>query len=383
MRVRYPWVLIAVAAFGLAGCATVPADRGFGDVRRQVNDRDVQWTDVNDAERSALIAALLAKPLTPESAVRVAFVNNPHLQTEYARLGLGAADVIQAGRLENPTLSATWQTSSRSSDSSRYDFGLTQNFTQLLLLSARTRFSKGEFERAKLDATQRLLDLAARVQTAYFDAVGTRQVAQMRTAVAVAASASAELASRFKDAGNLSALELAIEQVAASQAQLDQERAEADASAAASVLNELMGLRPGTPWQLTDALPAIPGGEDPLDASLQLAFIRRADLDSDRRAVVLLEDALGLTRSYRYFGEVVVGAQYERDTDRNRLIGPSLSLQLPIFNQGQAAVLRAESLLDAARAQVRTRELEVANGVQAAPTALRRRARASSASPTR
>ncbi len=72
------------------------------------------------------------------------------------------------------------------------------------------------------------------------------------------------------------------------------------------------------------------------------------------------------TRSYRYLGEVEVGAQYERDTDRNRLIGPSLSMQLPIFNQGQAAVLRAESLLDAARAQVRAQELEISNGVLAA-----------------
>jgi cobalt-zinc-cadmium efflux system outer membrane protein len=131
-------------------------------------------------------------------------------------------------------------------------------------------------------------------------------------------------------------------------------------------LNELMGLEPGTPWQLAAALPALPGAEDPLDASLRLAFARRADLDSDRRAVALLEDALGLARSYRYLGEVEVGAQYERDTDRNRLIGPSLSLQLPIFNQGQAAILRAEALLDGARAQVRARELEIANAVQAA-----------------
>lgn len=366
MRVQYSLVLFVIATFGLAGCVTVPADRGYGDVRRQVNDRDVPLQpDVSDAERTALIDALLTNPLTPASAVRVAFVNNPRLQAEYARLGLGAADVVQAG-LQNPTLSGTWQSSSQSSASSRYDFGLTQNFAQLLLMGARTRFSEGEFERTKLDATQRLLDLAARVQTAYVDAVGARQVARMRAAVAVAASASAELAARFKDAGNISALELAIEQVAASQAKLDQERSEADAAAAASALNELMGLRPGTPWQLADAFPALPGSEDPLDASLQLAFMRRADLDSDRRAVVLLEDGLGLTRTYRYFGEVVVGAQYERDTDRNKLIGPSLSLQLPIFNQGQAAVLRAESLLDAARAQVQIRELEVSNGVQAA-----------------
>ena len=260
----------------------------------------------------------------------------------------------------------SWQTSSRTSDSSRYDFGLTQNFSELLLLGARTRFSEGEFERAKLDATQRLLDLAARVQAAYYDVVGARQVAQMRSAVASAANASAELAARFKDAGNINALELAIEQAAASQASLDHERAEAEAASAASVLNELMGLDPGVHWQTASALPMPVAAEDPIDELQQLAQQQRADLDSNRRAVVLLEDALGLARSYRYLGEIQVGAQYERDTDGSRLIGPSLSLQLPVFNQGQAAILRAQALLDAARADVRAKELEISNAVQAA-----------------
>jgi cobalt-zinc-cadmium efflux system outer membrane protein len=358
-------VLVA-AAFAVAGCANIPADRGYGDVRRQVADRGVELTDASGAERSTLVGEILASPLTPDAAVRVAFVNNPRQQMEYARLGLSGAEVIQAGRLSNPTLAASWQTSSRTSDSSRYDFGLTQNFSELLLLGARTRFSEGEFERAKLDATQRLLDLAARVQAAYYDVVGARQVAQMRSAVASAANASAELAARFKDAGNINALELAIEQAAASQASLDHERAEAEAASAASVLNELMGLDPGAQWQTASALPMPVAAEDPIDELQQLAQQQRADLDSNRRAVVLLEDALGLARSYRYLGEVQVGAQYERDTDGSRLIGPSLSLQLPVFNQGQAAILRAQALLDAARADVRAKELEISNAVQAA-----------------
>jgi len=356
---------VALAVIAVAGCATVPSDRGQSDVRQQVTDRGVLWSDAAGDERSALVGELLSKPLTSDAAVRVAFINNPRIQTEYARLGLSGADVIQAGRLDNPTLSAAGQTSSRSSDASRYDFGLTQNFAQLLLLNGRTRFSKGEFERAKLDSTQRLLDLAARVQSAYYDAVGATLIAQMRTTIATAATASAELAARFKTAGNINALALAIEQTAASEARLEQERSAADATGAAIVLNELMGLDGDAHWDAVRALPMPVAVEDPLDALQQLAIEERADLDSDRRAVVLLEDALGLTRSYRYIGDVEVGAQYERDTDRNRLIGPSLSLQLPIFNQGQAAVLRAESLLDAARAQARAKELEVSNGVQA------------------
>lgn len=362
MRFHFQQRWFALALIGVTACATIPPDRGYADVREQIRQRGLALPGV-DSERSALVGDMLAQPLTPDAAVRVALVNNPRIQVEFGKLGLSGAEVIQAGRLSNPTLAATWQTSSRSSDASRYDVGLTQNFAQLLLMGVRTRFAKGEFERAKLDATQRLLDLAAAVSSAYYEAVGARQVAQMRATVADAAAASAELAARFKDAGNISALQLAIQQAAASQAQLDRERTRLEADRAAVVLNELMGLDANAHWQIADALPVPAIPDDSLDALQKLAGEQRADLDSDRRAVVLLEDALGVTRSYRYVGEVEVGAQYERDTDRSRLIGPSLSIQLPIFNQGQAAVLRAESLLDAARAQARAKELEVSNAV--------------------
>ncbi len=357
--------LVALAAIAVAGCTTVPADRGYSDVRQQSTDRGLPLPDDVNADRSTFVSEILAHPLTADDALRMAFANNPHVQIEYARLGLSAAEVVRAGRLSNPTLAASWQSSSASGDADRYTFGLTQNFAELLLLSARTCFSKGEFERAKLDVTQALLDLAASVQSAYYAAVGAHQVAAMRERVAAAATATAALSQRFKDAGNTTALELAMQEAAASEAMLEQERADLEVSRTESMLNELMGLDAAAQWNIADSLPMPVREEDSLDA-LQTLALARADLDSDRRAVVLLEDALGLTRSYRFIGDVEVGAQYERDTDRNRLIGPSLSLQLPLFNQGQAAMLRAESLLDAARAEVRAKEIEISNAVGAA-----------------
>jgi cobalt-zinc-cadmium efflux system outer membrane protein len=350
----------------LAGCAGVPPDRGYGEVRRMAADRGQAMPDDVDADRSALVGKMLAKPLGESDAVQVALISNPAIRAEYARLGLSGAEIIQAGRLSNPTLSAGWQGSSLTGDVSRYDFGLTQDFAELLLLPARSRFGKGEFERAKLDATQAMLDLAARVRSAYYDAVGARQVAAMRQAIAAAANAAAELAERANLAGNNSALELALDQAAASQAVLEQERAEADAARARSVLNELMGLAPAMRWEVAGALPMPLQDEDSLDELQKLASLERPDLESDRRAVALLGGSLGVTRRYRMLGSVDAGVQYERDTDRNRLFGPSLSLQLPVFNQGQAAVLRAEAELDSARSKLRAKELEVSNGVQAA-----------------
>src|SRR5512147_2177719 len=117
----------ACALIGVAGCATIPPDRGYADVREQIRQRGVALPADAGADRSALIDEILAQPITADAAVRVALVNNPRIQVEFAKLGVTGAEVIQAGRLSNPTLAMTWQTSSRSSDASRYDVGLTQN----------------------------------------------------------------------------------------------------------------------------------------------------------------------------------------------------------------------------------------------------------------
>lgn len=363
---RYGLLWATGAAVVLAGCASIPADRGFSDVRRQTADRGLTIPDDAEAERAHLTSETLAKPLTEADAVRVAFLNNPRIQGVYARLGLSGADVIDAGRLRNPTLDGAALFPSAAGDVTRYDLGLTQSLVELLLLPARLRFTQGEFERTKLEATQSLLTLAGEVQTAYYEAVGARQIAAMRKTIAAAARASADLQARFKAAGNATALQLAVEMAAGSQAQLDADQADAEVKAAENRLNERMGLPPDAEWEVTDALPMPVKTEDRLDDLQALAAARRADLDSDRRAVMLLEDSLGVTRSYRFLGDVQVGVQYERDTDRNRLLGPSLSLQLPIFNQGQAPILRAQSHLDAARADLKAKELKVGNDVQAA-----------------
>jgi cobalt-zinc-cadmium efflux system outer membrane protein len=353
---------LATSLVALAACATAPADRGFGDVQRTAATRGVALPDTTESDRATVVADALSRPLTVDDAVRVAFVASPAVQREYAALGLSAADVVRAGRLGNPTLAASWQSSSRSSDASRYDLGLTQNFAELLLLSARSRFARGEFERTKLAATQRLLDVASGVAHAYYEALGAEQIAQMRRTIANAASASAMLAQRFKDAGNVDALELAVNEAQASQAALDEEAARADATRLRSALNERMGLAAGATWQLAALREPVPQ-EDALDALQQRAADHRADLESDRRVVVLLEDALGVARSYRFVGDVDVGVQYERDTDRSKLLGPSLALRLPLFQQGQASVLHAEALLDQARAQLRVTEIAVSNAV--------------------
>lgn len=303
-------------------------------------------------------------PLTAEDAVRIALIANPKLRSEYAKLGLTSAEVYNAGRLSNPTFSASILFGGAGHQTI---FGLAQNFTDVLLLPARSRLAQGEFERVKQAIGGELIDFSASVTASYYRMVGAQQVADMRTAVANAADTSATLAQRFFDAGNINRLELALNQAEASQAKLDALAARSDVDTARADLNLRMGLaaeRNG--WMATKQLPPPVDTEDDLATLKNLADNHRLDLDAARREVALLEDAYGVSRKTRLLGDTQIGAETEREADGSHITGPNLSVQLPLFQQGQGNVLHARSQLELSRATLDSLRIEISNAVQLA-----------------
>ena len=363
-----PCRTFVLAALLLAGgCASLPQDRGFSDVRRLVSDRSGREIERPDAATRILVGELLKKELSPDDAVRIALIQNPRLRATYARLRFASADVYQAGRLSNPRLSASILFSDRAGAASQIGFGIVQSFTDLLLLPSRSRFAKGEFERAKQLAGSAVLDVAAESEAAYYKAVGAQQMATMRRTILTAAQASADLAQRFFNAGNITGLELAMKQAAATQAQIESLAADAEATAARSELNTLLGLSASeSQWKLPAGLSAPLPNEDDADALVALAYKSRLDLTAARNEVDLLASALGITRRYRYVGSIEVGVSTERETDRSRITGPTLGLELPIFNQGADRGARAEAQLQQAESDLQVLEIEVGNTVKLA-----------------
>jgi len=353
----------------LTACASLPEDRGLGDVHGLVADRTALQLPAPAGNPPDYLPELLAQPLTAAGAVQVALVNNPRLRAEYARMGIAAADVYDAGRLSNPRLGVSVMYSDEHSTANQVSIGLTQNFSDLLLLSARSRLAQAEFERLKLEVSAVVVDFAADTAAAYYQLVGAQQLATMRANVAQAAEVSAALAQRFYDAGNISALELALQQSEASYAKLEAMRAAADAVAARNALNRLLGLKAGdSRWTTTGQLSLPVTTEDDLDGLITLAWQSRLDLAAKRAQVAWLADSLGVTRQYRYLGDSEIGIETERETDRSRITGPNLSIELPLFNSGAGRVARAESLVDQAEAELQTLALDIGNDVELAYT---------------
>lgn len=370
MITRYRQPLAAAVALALlAGCASVSRREGADNVERLLQSRLTSafaWR--SDADGAAAIEAraaeLLTTPLTPDSAFRIAQLRNPDITARYAELGIAQADVVAASRIANPGLSAS---ALADGGPSKITLGLSLPLTDLLLLPSRKRLAEGEYERAQLTIAAALMNLAADTADAWYAAAGADQVATMRDAVARAAAASAELAARFHTAGNISALQLTLEQAAATQARIQATAARAEALRTRLALNTRLGLSgaQAAQWTFALPLPAPVASEDALDGLQALAREQRLDLLAARRDVELLDRALGLARRWRLLGNVEIGAEREREPDGGRLSGPTLALALPLFDQGQAAIARAEARREQARAALARLELDIDNDVRA------------------
>lgn len=359
---------LAIAA--LAGCASVPADLGRDEVRSLAAERGLDVAEQSDEETRGLVDDLLSEPLSADDAVAIALLQNPRLRATYAQLGLAAADVYEAGRLSNPRLSASWLDSDDpAAVADQVTFGLAQSFTDLLLLRARSRLASGELERVQQVAAGEIIELAADAEAAWFELAGATQIAGMRGAIVKATGASADMAQRFFEAGNLTHLELALERAAASEARLALLDARARVTRERTRLNRLLALPADASYEIVSGLPEPPETEDTLKSLVDLAYASRLDLAAKRREVELLADNLGINRRYRWLGalgDVEIGAERERETDGSTLRGPTLALEVPIFNQNADSVTRTEARLALAEAELRTLEVDIGNAVRLA-----------------
>jgi len=354
----------------IAGCAQVPKEAGFNDVKdlvRQRVDYNIHWNQQTEADLEAekAIEALLKKELTPEASVQIALLNNPTLQAIYEDLGITQADVVEAGLLENPVIFGQARFPNKSGESTNYEFGITQNFLNILMQPARKRLSAIRFDQVKLRVADEVIQLVAKVNRSYYQALGAKQVRNLRNEITVAAGNSLELAQRLHSAGNISNLQLATENVHFEQSRLELARSETALLDARERLTRLMGLwGEQTDWRLPEQLPDLPADEFPLEQLEPMAIENRLDLAAEKKAVEALAQALGITIDWRWVGQIEVGVSTERETDRTWVTGPSLAIELPIFNQRQADIARLEAQLRRSQKRLTAQAIEIRSEVR-------------------
>jgi outer membrane protein TolC len=346
-RQRLGSVAIGVATLVLTGCATFSQDGGLDTVSTLTRERtgqSVQFAKTGSNAESVDNSAdqLLSKPLTPDTAVQIALMNNKGLQASLAELGIAEADLVQAGRMRNPSFSFGRMSGGHDVEIER---SVMFDIIGLLTIPVRSNIESRRFEQAKLQAASQGVRLAADTRKAYFNAVAAQQTVQYMEQVRTAAEASAELAMRMARVGNFSKLDQAREQAFYADATAQIARAKHNATAAREQLSRLMGLwGEKTAFQLPDRLPDLPKASNTIDDIESQAMRQRLDVQMARRDAEMTASALGLSKATGFINVLHAGYKNKSVTDAPRENGYEIELELPIFDWGRSRTRKAEAI---------------------------------------
>lgn len=363
-------VTVLAGAGVVSGCASVPARGGFTDVQTLVQTRAdvrVQWDQgqPEDREAAATVASMLREELTVGAAVQVALLSNAGLQATYEDLGIAQADLVQAGLLQNPVFAASVRFPDPTAKSNS-EFGIVQNFLDIFVRPLRKKVAAEQFEQTKFRVSDAVLQLAADVRKAYYTLQGAHHMRVMRQQVMQAAEAAAELARRQREAETINALDLATQQSDYHQAHLDFTMSEAEIIAHREHLDHLMGLS-GTEgaWRIVARLPELPRTAPPLAELEDTALEQRLDIAAARQETRILAIAQSVTR-FGILPGINIGVNTEREIDSTQVTGPTLELELPIFDQHQAARARVKAQLRQSQQRVAALERDTLSEVRLA-----------------
>ncbi|MGH6625429.1 MAG: TolC family protein [Burkholderiaceae bacterium] len=337
----------------LAGCASFSPDGGFSTVASTARERlgkDLTWAK-SDADQDVIakrVAELLAKPVSVDDAVQIALLNNRGLQASFAELSISEADLVQAGRLPNPTF-AMLRASKPEGGGREYKIeqALTFNIFALVTMPQATAIERRRFEQTQRSVSLEMLRLASETRKAYYTAVAADESVRYMRQVRQAADASAELARRLAQTGNWNKLQQAREQGFYADAALNLARAEQASVSTRERLTRLLGLwGQQTQFTLPERLPDLPQAPNELPNVEQMAIAQRLDLQAVRLQTEALAKNLGLTKTTRFINVLEFGPArvLEGARDSGYKTGYEVSFELPLFDWGGAKVAKAEAI---------------------------------------
>jgi cobalt-zinc-cadmium efflux system outer membrane protein len=365
-------ILSSIASVAL-GLACVPQNAGYEDVRQLVSrtGHEVRWSHVHATATSSREAeSILSAPLTADSAVRLALLENKDLQASFEDLGMARGDLLRAVRLPNPSAEGglLYEENGGSPD---VELSLSQDLSELILLPMRSGAAQAEFASVKLEVAGRAMDLILEVRKAFYNYLADQQILELRSTVMEALEASAITAEEIHRAGNMTDLDFANQKVLYEEARVSFSSAATALAASRERLNALLGVwGKNANWQATarlgdpDEVPVQNLEGRAVERSIELAAIRQRFAAAAKRA--------NLARAQGLLPELKAGVAFEREAGEWSY-GPIAEVEIPIFYQGQGEVARAEAQMR------RERELLAAMGVRVRAALRAVQARASTA----
>jgi outer membrane protein TolC len=215
----------------------------------------------------------------------------------------------------------------------------------LLTIPLHSKIEQRRFDSAKLQAASEAVSLAAETRRAWFNAVAAQQSAHYAQQVRASAEASAELAKRMAQVGNVSKLDQLREQAFYADAIVQLAQAQLNATAAREQLSRLMGVWGArTAFSLPERLPALPSTPINIERVEAQAIQRRLDVQMAKLDTEMTASVLGLSKATGFINVLQAGYTNKSETGSPRENGYAIQLELPIFDWGGARNAKAKAI---------------------------------------
>jgi cobalt-zinc-cadmium efflux system outer membrane protein len=170
----------------------------------------------DDGQVAPGVSELLADELSEESAVKIALLNNRSVRASFEELAWPRPSSTRPAWSRTRSSAPTPSSSSTAPSSSRPDAVL----PRLLRRPLRRSLAETELAVRELHVELRLVELVYDVRRAFVVARAAAQLAEMRASELAAAQAARDLMAGLHDAGNVTELDLAVQEEALSEARL-------------------------------------------------------------------------------------------------------------------------------------------------------------------
>lgn len=327
----------------LGGCASVDPSPDYGRAQEEVaaatGAEDLYQPGEEERAREQ-VAHLLVDGLTSQEAVQVALLNNRGLQELLFEIGVRRADAVQAGLLSNPSLEALVRFPV-DSEITTTEGGFLQNLIELWHLPARKRLAESQVEQTVLDVAHRAVVVAAQAKSAYFTALASSSALAVAEENLKTASDFLELTLERQQAGAATQVDVNAARSTSLEQQVLVRSTRFAAFDAKRRLALVLGVAtPAEEIALADSLAAPPDQSLDLQRLLSVAQEHRLDLRSAEKNAEAAGNVLPLER--RLMWRSVSGGLVFESEGGVLALGPAIELEIPIFDQNQAQISKAE-----------------------------------------
>lgn len=334
---------LAILLLILGGCASVDPRPDYSRAQEEVTaatGADALYLPGEEDRVREHVTALMADGLTAHGAVQVALLNNRSLQELLFEIGVSRADAVQAGLLSNPSLGALVRFPV-DPGSAVTEAGLLQNLIELWHLPVRKRLAESQVERTILDVAHQAVVVAAQAKSTYFTALAATSGLAVAEENLETAEEFLELTRERQEAGAATQVDVNAARSRYLEQRVSVRSARFVAFDSKRRLALALGLTtPADEIRLADALVARPEWSLDLDRLLDLAERHRLDFRAAREGVEVAANALPLEKRRR-LRNLSAGVALESEGG-DVTLGPAVELELPIFDQNQAQIAKAE-----------------------------------------